>query len=258
MSTWTLRVHQLLKHFGARPVLDIPQLTLEAGRCLLLSGRNGAGKSTLLRILAGLEAPDDHAVVDIGGQCRPWHRARRALRRNVVYLHQHAYMFDASVEDNAAYGLRMAWAPARQRRARVQDALRLVDLSHLAGTHARTLSGGERQRLALARAWVLRPRLLLLDEPTASMDREARDQTAALLARLKSDNLCMVITTHEPHTLATLPDSHLHLADGRLHAAPLPERPSLRPVGAATPAAAEGVGRQPACSAAPTVWEVRG
>ncbi|MEJ2685721.1 MAG: ABC transporter ATP-binding protein [Gammaproteobacteria bacterium] len=259
MTPWALQARSLGKHFGPRPVLDIPGLRLEAGRCVLLSGRNGAGKSTLLRILAGLERPDPQTEIDTDGTWRPWHRARRALRRDVTYLHQHAYLFDATVEANAAYGLRVAWTPSRQWRARVSEALRLVDLDHLAGARAGTLSGGERQRLALARAWVLKPRLLLLDEPTASMDREARDRTARLLARLKSDKLCMVITSHEPHTLASLPDDHLQLVDGRLHAAPLPQRPPLWEVSGAGHAAEDPASSpEPRSAALPTLWELRG
>jgi tungstate transport system ATP-binding protein len=259
MTAWNLQVRNLRKHFGARAVLDIPVLHLEAGHCVLLSGRNGAGKSTLLRILAGLETPDEHTEVNIDGTPRPWLRARRALRRDVIYLHQHAYLFDATVEANAAYGLRVAWTPTRQWRARVREALELVDLDHLAGARAGTLSGGERQRLALARAWVLQPRLLLLDEPTASMDREARDRTAGLLKRLKSDKLCMVITSHEPHTLATLPDDHLQLVEGRLQAAPPPAGPPLWEVEGAAPAPEGSVPRPaPSAGATPRLWESRG
>ncbi len=220
------------KRFGARCILDNVDVHLVPGQCQVLTGRNGAGKTTLLKIIAGLERPES-AQVAIDGNERGWRRARRALRRDVVYLHQYAYMFDASVEYNVGYGLRAGRLPASERRARVAEALERIDLLHLAGANARTLSGGERQRVALARAWALQPRVMLLDEPTANMDRESREQTWFLLRRLKSDELCVVVATHDGHAIATLPDIELHLNNGNLfpHAADThSHRPTPGPV----------------------------
>lgn len=215
-----VHVTGICKHFGARCILDAVDVELAAGQCQVLSGRNGAGKTTLMKILAGLEPPDA-AEVTINDTPRSWRHARAGLRREVVYLHQHAYMFDASVKDNVDYGLRAARVPAPERRARVAEALERMDLSHLCGAHARTLSGGERQRVALARAWVLRPRVLLLDEPTANMDRESREQTWCLLRRLKTDRLCVIVATHDRQIFAALPDHNLHLENARLHRRPI-------------------------------------
>lgn len=232
-----LRLTDIHKHFGERRILDDVAIALESGQCHVLSGRNGAGKTTLMKILAGLERPDS-TQVKLDGVARPWRQLRHTLRRDVVYLHQYAYMFDASVEDNVGYGLRAARLPAGERRARVAEALERVDLTHLAGANARTLSGGERQRVALARAWVLRPRVMLLDEPTANMDRESREQTWFLLRRLRGDQLCVVVATHDTQAIATLPDVHLHLEEGKLRRQPAGAHdPAPSPVSAAHPAA---------------------
>lgn len=237
----SMRITGIRKHFGARCILDAVDMDLAGGQCQVLSGRNGAGKTTLMKILAGLEAPDTAEVI-MDSTPRPWRQARTGLRREVVYLHQHAYMFDGSVEDNVAYGLRAARVPASERRTRVAEALERVDLSHLCGAHARTLSGGERQRVALARAWVLRPRVMLLDEPTANMDRESREQTWFLLRRLKTEHLCVIVATHDTQSFAALPDLDLHLENARLHPRPNgmdrssgAERPPEPSIGAVVP-----------------------
>ena len=214
--TSALRLSGIHKHFGERHILNGVTIDLAPGLCQVLSGRNGAGKTTLMKIIAGLERPDEsHMVLD--GRTQPWRQVQRTLRRDVVYLHQHAYMFDTSVEDNVGYGLRAARLSGTERRTRIAEALGRVDLARLAGANARTLSGGERQRVALARAWVLQPRVMLLDEPTANMDRESREQTWFLLRRLRGDRLCVMVATHDTQAIATLPDVHLHLDEGRLH-----------------------------------------
>ena len=213
--TALLRLFDIHKRYGDKAVLACDELTLNAGEIVHLTGRNGAGKTTLLKIVAGLEPPD-RAVVYEHGRRAPWHRAARRLRRQVVYLHQRPFMFDASVAENLAYGLRAAGVARLQMRARVREALHRVDLNDMAHRNARTLSGGEQQRLALARAWVLAPRVLLLDEPTANMDLEFREQTWALLRSMREGELCMVITNHEAHGPSLEDCRKLHLEHGRL------------------------------------------
>ena len=200
---------------GGEPLLDVARFELPTGSCTILSGRNGAGKTTLLKIAAGLMRPD-HATVETGGTCVDWRSARPTLRKHSIYMHQHAYMFDTSVADNVAYGLRKAGVPAAQRNDAVRTALEWAGLAQLAARNARHLSGGERQRLALARARVLSPAVLLLDEPTTNMDREARQQSFFLIRRLVSEGTGVVIASHDRQIIGQLGDQHLHLADGRL------------------------------------------
>ncbi len=204
------------KTIAGRCLFDIPQLVIEQGRCMLLSGENGAGKTTLLKIVAGLEAPD-RADVHYRDQVLPWKAARRFCRGQAVYLHQTPYLFDASVADNVAYGLRRAGVARAEARKHVAETLTWAGLEHLSERNARQLSGGEKQRVALARARILSPRLLLLDEPTASMDQEARERTYFLIQRLRSEDMAVVIASHELERLMPLGDVHLHLHKGQLH-----------------------------------------
>jgi tungstate transport system ATP-binding protein len=217
---------RLEKHFGRCHVLSIGALVLVPGRIVHLTGRNGAGKTTLLRILAGLEPPDRCDVV-LEYDRRPWQAVRQRLRRDVVYLHQHPYMFDATVADNLGYGMRVTGVPRARRRQAVAGMLERLGLGHAARRNARTLSGGEQQRLALGRAWLSRPRVLLLDEPTANMDQEFRRQTWALLQEVLTAELAIMVSSHELSARECRDCLDLHLQDGRLNAAP----PSLHLVG---------------------------
>ncbi len=198
-----------------RPLLEIETLDIHAGRCLLLTGPNGVGKTTLLKIIAGLEPPDQ-AFVDYCGASLAWPAARRHYRRDVIYLHQQAYLFDRSVTDNVTYGLHGFGLSRAQIGERVDRALEMCGLSHLAERNARELSGGEKQRVALTRALVLSPRVLLLDEPFAGLDEESRNRTGFLIQRLKSEQVGMVVTSHELLPLAGIADAHLELRAGRL------------------------------------------
>lgn len=208
--------HDIRKSFRHHPVLAIDEIVLQQGQCTALVGNNGAGKTTLLKIMAGLEQPQQAWVSHDGSPKQTWQQAHQGLRRDVVYLHQFAYMFDTTVGENVGYGLACAHVPLRERRRRVSEALSRVGLAHLVDADAKKISGGERQRTALARALVLQPKLLLLDEPTASMDKQAREQTVPLLHQLKESGLTTVIVSHDISGLGSLPDVCLQLAEGRL------------------------------------------
>ncbi len=176
----------LRKRFGRRLLLDDVELHLHETSCTLLTGENGAGKSTLLRILAGLEKPDGGSF-RLGRRLYPsWRKARRSLQKAVMYLHQQPYLFDGSVE----YNLRLALGGQREgQEALIRTALQWIDMESFRETPARTLSGGERQRLALARAWLASPEIMLLDEPTANLDTESRGRTLELLRGLRNQGI---------------------------------------------------------------------
>jgi len=207
------------KSINDRRLFQHLQLKLEPGECVVLSGDNGEGKTTLLRIMSGLLHPDD-AKCQYNGLQHSWRHARPWLLKNVVYLHQDPYLFDASVEANITYGLRRHGMRRKAARAMVTDALMRAGLDHLQQRSGKQLSGGERQRVALLRAWVLSPRLLLLDEPVASMDERARHTTLFLVRWLLQDGVSLVITAHEPRLFAPLADRHIRLQHGELNAAP--------------------------------------
>ncbi|MDH5486647.1 MAG: energy-coupling factor ABC transporter ATP-binding protein [Gammaproteobacteria bacterium] len=211
-----LRLRDIRKTLpSGRRLLEIDELSIHAGRCLLLTGANGIGKTTLLKILSGLEPPD-HALVDCDGTHLLWSVARRRFRREVIYLHQEAYLFDRSVTDNVTYGLRGLGLSRAQVAERVQRSLEWAGLSHLAARNARELSGGEQQRVALTRALVLTPQVLLLDEPFSGLDEESRSRTGFLIQRLKSERVGVVVTSHELLPMSGIADEHLELHAGRL------------------------------------------
>ena len=227
----------LSKSFGGRPLFHIPALTLPAAHCILLKGPNGAGKTTLMKILAGLEPPDS-GVLKLDGHPLSWEAARRYCRRQVIYVHQQPFVFDRSVADNVAYGLRQAGWPRRQIRATVSEALAWAGLAHLAERNARGLSGGEKQRVTLTRARVLQPRLLLLDEPTASLDQAAREQAHAMVRRLRDEGMGILISSHDLQQITPLADVVLTLDAGRLSQGEATEpRPRLVFPGPATASA---------------------
>lgn len=200
---------------GGKPLLGIARFELPTASCTVLSGRNGAGKTTLLKVAAGLLRPD--AVrIRADGATMDWAAGRSVLRRHCIYMHQHAYMFDRDVGENVAYGLRRAGVPASECARAVRGALEWAGLDHLAGRNARHLSGGERQRLALARARVLSPAALLLDEPTTNMDEEATEQSLLLIGTMVSEGMGIVVASHDRRIVEQLADVHLNLVDGTL------------------------------------------
>jgi tungstate transport system ATP-binding protein len=179
------------QRYGARTVLRIPELTIQAGEVFALVGPSGAGKSTLLRLLALLEAPTRGDVwLHLDERRVSYGSATIEDRRRLAMVFQRPALLTRSVRANIAYGLRLRGE--RDGRNRVDAALARVSLDHLADARPRTLSGGEMQRVAVARALVLEPRVLLLDEPTANLDpanvrliesliREQHDQHGATI-----------------------------------------------------------------------------
>ncbi len=213
--TAILQAEGLRKRYGARVLLDIGRLQLDSGTGYLLMGGNGAGKTTLLRILAGLDSADTGRFT-IDGERHDSATSRARLAPRLLYMHQHSCLFNTSVAENIAYGLRVAGVPRAERERLVAEQMAWAGVAHLAEVPPHRLSGGEKQRVALARARVLRPKLLLLDEPTANLDSAARGQVMALIGRMRRDLECVLVATHDPE-LMELPDMrHWTLADGRL------------------------------------------
>ena len=210
-----LDIHGMRKRHGERLLFEIDTLQIEAASAYVLTGVNGAGKSTLLRMLAGLERCDA-CTIEFDGERLPLHPYPAALRRAIVFVHQHPIMFSTSVFHNIAYGL-LARGDSRSKVAPlVEEAMQWAGVGHLRDTEPSRLSGGEKQRVALARARVLQPRLLLLDEPTANLDGPAREQVMALIPTLLDAGGSVVMACHD-RDLIGLPGIHrLKLRDGRL------------------------------------------
>ena len=203
------------KTFAEKNILRNVDISLYPGKCILLSGNNGSGKTTLLKIIAGLETPS-RAEIELSGKSQSWKSAIRSIRREIIYLHQQPYLLSGTVESNVSYGLRFTHLNRKQLRESVKEALEWAGLSDVAKQQAKTLSGGVQQRVAFTRAWILKPKVLLLDEPMANMDIESRQQACDLLKRMKSEGMSIVITSHDINIFDGLIDSHFSLSEGKL------------------------------------------
>lgn len=217
MSNSLLLLEGIRKSFGARRILDIARVELAAGESYVLTGENGSGKTTLLRVLAGLE---DAAVGACRYEGRPFdlHTYPKWLRRDVVYVHQHPYLFRGSIVDNISYGLKARGMAATTWQPLVRDAIAWAGVGNLLDVPPQSLSGGEKQRVALARARVLHPRLFLLDEPTANLDAEARQQTMELIRDLCDANSTVVLACHDREIIELPHMQRLHMENGRIDA----------------------------------------
>ena len=203
------------KTFAEAKILRNVDISLYPGKCILLTGNNGSGKTTLLKIIAGLETPS-HAEITFSGKTQSWKSTIRSVRKEIIYLHQQPYLLSGTVESNVSYGLRFTSLNRKQIHELVKEALEWAGLANIAKNQAKTLSGGVQQRVAFTRAWILKPKVLLLDEPLANMDIESREQALDLLKRMKSDGMSIVITSHDANIIDGLIDSHFSLSDGKL------------------------------------------
>ena len=191
---------------GDRTLIRDVSLRIEAGRRTLILGPNGAGKSVLMRLMHGLIEPSAGRILWNGGSGRP--------AQAMVF--QRPVMLRRSVLDNVIYALDLAGVPAAARRARALDVLERVGLSALADRPARVLSGGEQQRAALARAWALRPRVLFLDEPTASLDPGAAAEVERLIRVIADEGCSIVMVTHHLGQARRLADDIVFIDAGRI------------------------------------------
>ena len=203
------------KTFAETNILRNVDISLYPGKCILLSGINGSGKTTLLKIIAGLETPS-RAEIEFSGKSHSWKSTIRSIRREIIYLHQQPYLLSGTVESNVSYGLRFTHLNRKQLRESLKEALEWAGLADVAKHQAKTLSGGVQQRVAFTRAWILKPKVLLLDEPMANMDIESREQACDLLKRMKSEGMSIVVTSHDTNIFDGLIDSHFSLSDGKL------------------------------------------
>ena len=207
----------LVKRFGERVMFDGARLDLEAGSGYVLTGANGTGKTTLLRILAGLETSESGQLV-FRAQASAVSEYPEAWRREIVYVHQQPYLFGTTIEENLEYGLARRDIPGTERQARVSEALAWAGLADRRDVPPHKLSGGEKQRAALARVKVLDPTLLLLDEPTANLDGDARKQVLELVTALCIENHTVVVASHDPEIIRLAILNRLCVSDRRIEA----------------------------------------
>ena len=196
MKTETLyHIKDLRKCYEERCILQLQHLEIFRGEILGLVGPSGAGKSSLLRMLNFLEPPTEGTIEFEGFTYRSGLEAPLEIRRRVTTVFQRPVLLNRSVWDNVAFGLELRGN--RDAKSEIQSALEKVGLANLARQRARTLSGGEAQRVALARALVLKPDILLMDEPTANLDPANVAIIEQIAADLNKDSgTTLVLVTH--------------------------------------------------------------
>lgn len=214
-----LEVRSLSKSIGKAVILHEVNLTVERGEILGLIGPTGSGKTTLLRLINLLDKPSAGSILFSGKEVsgRPEKEAL-ATRRKMAMVFQKPVMFKDSVKENVSYGLRMRGRKERYEKIRVEEALEMVGLSGYESRDANTLSGGEMQRIALARALILQPELLLLDEPTANLDPRSADSIDNLLSSLAGSRTAVILATHNMEQCRKLAGRVAVLQAGRLAA----------------------------------------
>ncbi len=215
MSEWLYQLENLTKEYGGRRVLQVDNLQVRRGEVLAVVGPSGAGKSTLLRLLNFLEPPSDGCIRFLDLQVTADRPAPLAYRRRVTMVFQRPVLLDRSVGANIRYGLQIRGCRNEDHElVAVLDLVRLRDVVH---QPARTLSGGEAQRVALARAIVLRPDVLLLDEPTANLDPYNVGLIESILRNLNREfGTTLVLVTHNVFQARRLADRVALLLEGRI------------------------------------------
>src|SRR6266481_6202307 len=209
-----LRIDAVVKKFGAFRAVDGLSLDIKAGEFFALLGPSGCGKTTLLRMLAGFEAPDEGRIL-LGGkdiaQALPHERPINMMFQN------YALFPHLAVRDNIAFGLKRAGMARAEIATRVAELVALVKLEGLEKRKPDQLSGGQKQRVALARSLARRPKVLLLDEPLAALDKKMRESTQAELMELQRRlGMTFIIVTHDQEEAMTMANRIGVMDAGRL------------------------------------------
>ena len=210
-----LEMVDVTKSFGSVDAVDNVSISSSRGEFLTILGQSGSGKTTLLRLISGLEQPTSAKALRIGGADVlgvPPHR------RNVTTVFQHYGLFPhMSVVENVEYGLKLRGTDANSRRRLAMEMLATVRLEGKDNRRINQLSGGERQRVALARSLVLKPDILLLDEPLGALDERLRlDMQLELMALQRSLGMTFVFITHSQEEAITMSDRIILMHHGRI------------------------------------------
>lgn len=209
-----VRFEQVTKRFGAISAVDRLSLDIFAGEFFALLGPSGCGKTTLLRLVAGFEAPEEGRILLEGADLARTPPYRRPTN---MMFQSYALFPHLTVEQNIAFGLEQERMPKPQVDARVAEMLALVKLEGFSRRKPDQLSGGERQRVALARALAKRPKVLLLDEPMAALDKKLRGETQFELIELQARlGTTFVIVTHDQEEAMVLADRMAVMERGRI------------------------------------------
>ncbi|MCK5684923.1 energy-coupling factor ABC transporter ATP-binding protein [bacterium] len=199
---------------SSKKILDIDFLEIEKGSIYAFLGANGCGKTTLLKLLNGLLLPTKGTIKFKGLSVVD---NNPLLRMSTVYLHQNPYLFSQTVAENIAFGLKVRKYSKESIAKKIQEMLELVDLSGFENTPSNELSGGESQRVSIARAFAVEPEVLLMDEPTASVDKQNISNIERILLDLNSSkSTTVIISSHNESFSEKLADNIYHIEKSKL------------------------------------------
>ncbi|XDA99223.1 ABC transporter ATP-binding protein [Sulfitobacter sp. LCG007] len=218
----------VVKRFGTVTALHGIDAKVREGEFFSLLGPSGCGKTTLLRMIAGFEPPSEGRIFIAGKDMAGI--PSNARPTNMVFQ-SYAIFPHLNVEENVGYGLRTRKMPRAQIREEVQKVLDLVDMGGFGRRKAHELSGGQRQRVALARALVMKPKVILLDEPLSALDKKLRDQMQVELRALqRSTGITFILVTHDQEEALIMSDRIAVMFEGRIAQLDTPEGLYRRPV----------------------------
>ena len=223
-----IEIRNVTRSYGSFKALDDANLSIREGEFFSLLGPSGCGKTTLLRMIAGFDNPTSGSIF-IDGQPMAGIAANR--RPTNMVFQSYAIFPHLNVGENVSYGLkRLKLDPAEEKR-RVEEALEQVSLTGLGKRGATELSGGQRQRVALARALVMRPKVLLLDEPLSALDKKLREQMQVELRRLQQAvGITFILVTHDQYEALAMSDRIAVMFGGRIAQVNAPQEIYQRPV----------------------------
>jgi len=210
-SLFPLLIRELSLVVGEVPLLEEISCELQAGGCTTIIGPNGSGKTLLLRLCHGLLYPTTGSIH--WGDLEPPH----AMTRQAMVFQSPA-LLNRSVRANIEYALKLRNIPQMRRHQLGDEAIQLCGLESIQDRNARVLSGGERQKLALARAWVTQPQVMLMDEPTSELDPVATREIEAMIRLIAAQGVRVIMSTHDMNQVRHLADDVLFLHQGRLQA----------------------------------------
>jgi putrescine transport system ATP-binding protein len=221
-DTPLLSIDSVVKKFGPLRAVDGLSLDIRSGEFFALLGPSGCGKTTLLRMLAGFETPDEGRILLDGADIARMLPHQRPVN---MMFQNYALFPHLSVRDNIAFGLKRAQMPRSEIDTRVAEMVALVKLEGLEKRKPDQLSGGQRQRVALARSLARRPRVLLLDEPLAALDKKLRESTQLELMELQRRlGMTFIIVTHDQEEAMTMADRIGVMDNGRLEQVATPRK----------------------------------
>jgi len=205
-------IDTLVFAYGSHEALRVEKLELDSDQIVVFAGENGSGKTTILKLLNGLLHPNSGTIRYCGETIDT--KKKSKLRRETVLVHQDPYLFNGTVFQNVAYGLKIRGITAGTIREKVREKLALIGIDELTFKRAQELSGGQKQLTAIARALVLEPKVLMLDEPTASIHSGTVKLLESLILNLAGSGTTIILSTHNDAFAYRLSDRLISLEGG--------------------------------------------